>query len=354
MIVVRPVRSHDIESILKLAEAAEPGMTSLPMDRDYLSRRIQQSIYSMQHFVDIPRGESYLFAMENTQTGEVVGVSGIVSKVGGFDPFYAYRIETKLHESMMLGVRKEVQVLHLYTEHNGPSEIGTLFLHPAHRRSGNGRLLSLSRFLYLAENPIRFEPMIIAEMRGVITDTGVCHFWEAIGRHFFDRDFRTADHLSIINKKFIAELMPTHPIYIPLLPDSTRTVIGKVHPNTEPALALLKSEGFSYTHMIDIFDGGPIYSCGLHQIRTVRDSRRLPVVDVVAEPMPPGETLLGLLCSSGGGHEFRATKAQVDVHVEGGIRIDQLTASALGVKPGDKVRVVPLFPPQNGTAEKPK
>jgi arginine/ornithine N-succinyltransferase beta subunit len=37
------------------------------------------------------------------------------------------------------------------------------------------------------------------------------------GRHFFGIDFGEADRLSVVNKKFIADLMPDHPIYIPLL-----------------------------------------------------------------------------------------------------------------------------------------
>ena len=38
--------------------------------------------------VDNPKGESYLFVMENNN--ELVGICGIISKVGGFEPFYTY------------------------------------------------------------------------------------------------------------------------------------------------------------------------------------------------------------------------------------------------------------------------
>ena len=42
-----------------------------------------------------PGGESYLFVMEDSESKKVIGACGIVSKVGGFQPFYGYRIETR-------------------------------------------------------------------------------------------------------------------------------------------------------------------------------------------------------------------------------------------------------------------
>src|SRR6202012_5011720 len=117
-----------------------------------------------------------------------------------------------------------------------------LFLAPAYRKDGNGRLLSMSRFLFMAEHPDYVDPTIIAEMRGVVDDQGHSPFWEAVGRHFFDIDFPTADYLSMVNKRFIADLMPKHPIYITLLPREAQAVIGKVHDQTEPAMAMLQQE----------------------------------------------------------------------------------------------------------------
>src|SRR5262249_22653987 len=158
--------------------------------------------------------------------------------------FYAYRIEKAVHESDVLKVRKEVPFLKLVTEHNGPCEIGSLFLAPSYRRDGNGRFLSLVRFLFMAEQPKRFDPVVIAELRGVIDDLGHSAFWDALGRHFFEVEYPTADYLSMVNKKFIADLMPSHPIYIPLLPKEAQAVIGQVHEQTRPALKILEDEGF--------------------------------------------------------------------------------------------------------------
>ena len=104
-----------------------------------------------------------------------------------------------------------------------------MFLHPDYRGGGNGRLLQFVRFLFIADRPEVFESTVVSEIRGVIDEQDRSPFWNALGQHFFGIDFADADRLSVINKKFIAELMPKHPIYIPLLPKDAQDVIGKPH-----------------------------------------------------------------------------------------------------------------------------
>ena len=156
--------------------------------------------------------------MQEVDGGKVIGASGIVSKVGGFEPFYAYRLETHVIDSKLLGVHKGIKSLHLVREHDGPAEVGSLFLSPDYRKKDFGRFLQLVRFLFVAEHPEAFEPTIVSELRGVIDDDGHSPFWDAVGKHFFEIDFPRADYLSVVNKKFIADLMPTYPIYVSLLP----------------------------------------------------------------------------------------------------------------------------------------
>ncbi|EJM03048.1 arginine/ornithine N-succinyltransferase beta subunit [Pseudomonas sp. GM102] len=89
-------------------------------------------------------------------------------------------------------------------------------------------------------------------------------------------DFADADYLSGQgNKTFIAELMPKFPLPTCLLPEAARAAIGRVHPNTEPTLGMLKAEGFGFKEYIDIFDGGPLIECATDEIRAVRDSQVL-------------------------------------------------------------------------------
>lgn len=338
MLLIRPVTMDDVPRLLELTQLASFGLTTLPRDRALLERRVRDSQRGFDKVEDEPpRGEAYLFVMEDTNTGEAVGTSGVVSKVGGFEPFYAYRLETAVHESQMLNVRNEVQTLHLVTDHDGPCEIGSLFLHPDYRHSGNGRAISLVRFLFMADRPNLFDPMVIAEMRGVIDERGHSPFWDALGKHFFNLELPTADYLSIVDKRFIGDLMPTYPIYVPLLPPEAQAVIGKVHDETAPALRILESEGFTFSGMVDIFEAGPIVRCPRDQIRALRSSR-LAIVGEILDTVNDGPEYL----ISNARRAFRACQAKAHWSTTHGLEIDRATAAALEIEPGDTVRHVTL------------
>lgn len=343
MVVVRQVQVGDLDDLLQLAEMTGFGLTTLPRDRKLLERRIRMAKLAFERSPDDPpRGEAFLFVMEDTDSGKVIGTSGMVSKVGGFEPFYAYRIDTVVHSSAQLRVHKEIRVLNLVTEHNGPCEIGSLFLSPDHRRHGSGRLLSLARFLFMAEYPQYFDPTVIAEMRGVIDERGQSDFWDALGRHFFDVDFPTADYLSMVDKQFIADLMPRHPIYIPLLPEAAQGVIGEVHEQTRPARRVLESEGFEFSGMVDIFEAGPILRCSLGKIRAVRQSVAGKVTDIVAGEIASDDYAIS---QSAGG--FRACLGRVTYNTDdngkaANLAIERKAADLLGVSKGDAVRFVKL------------
>jgi arginine N-succinyltransferase len=340
MVVIRPIAPNDLDALLELTTLTGFGLTTLPQDRDFLWKRIRNSLRSFEDMADEPAGESYLFVLEDLANHRLVGTCAIVSKVGGFEPFYAYRIETLVHESTFLGVRKEITVLHLVSEHNGPCEIGSLFLVPEMRGRGDyGRLLSLSRFLFMAEHPRCFNPTVIAELRGVIDDSGRSPFWDALGKHFFEIDYPTADYLSILNKRFIADLMPKYPIYVPLLPEEARKVVGQVHEQTLPALKLLQSEGFRSENMVDIFDAGPVVVCPLQDVRTIRESRKATLSETPAQHVDSRPYVIGNTQRA-----YRACVGPVETVGEGEVRLTRECAEALHVNAGDSVRFSPLRP----------
>ena len=340
MLVIRPVRGDDIDQLLELTKLATFGLTTLPNDRKLLEQRVHDVLRGFEKVEgEEPRGESYLFVMDDTDTGKVIGTTGVVSKVGGFLPFYAYRIETTVHESKMLNVRKEIPTLHLVMEHNGPCEIGSLFLHPDYRKGGNGRTLSLVRFLFIVEHTDFFDPEVIAEMRGVIDERGRSAFWDAIGKHFFDLEFPKADYLSIVNKEFIGDLMPRHSIYIPLLPREAQEVIGKVHEFTQPALKILQGEGFRFHNMVDIFEAGPVVSCPRDEIRTVRESIKAPIVQITNDPIESPRYIV-----SNARREFRACQCNLAFDGHGGVILTSPVAEALNLDVGDNVRCATLRP----------
>ncbi len=339
MIVIRPAATSDIDAIVDLARRAGVGLTNLPKDTALLTKRINHSVASFKSIPEHPGGETYLFVMEDLHARKIVGTSGLFGKVGGFQPFYEYKIDTTIFESKAINVRKEIPILSLHQTHDGPAEVGSLFLHPDARGHGNGRFLQLCRFLFMAEFAQAFESTVISEFRGVLDEHGHSPFWNALGFHFFGIGFAEADRLSVINKKFIADLMPKHPIYIPLLPLPAREVIAKSHPESERAVKNLEAEGFRFAGMVDIFDAGPVYSCPRDEIRTVKLSRRATIASVSEHPI---DSPCYMICTTT--PDFRATRTTLTQSQER-LTIPSSTARALNLRTGDPVRFVEFDAP---------
>jgi len=339
MMVVRQSEPGDLESLMALAALAGPGLTTLPRSEDVLSEHLSDSQRAFKKTVTRPRGERYLLVMEDLMSGDIVGCAGLVGCVGGFDPHYSYALRTVVKQSEGVGVVKEIRTLNLVEDHKGPSEIGTLFVHPGHRGGGNGRLLSLSRFALMAACPQRFTTDVIAEMRGNVDPEKGSPFWQAVGQHFFEMDFVDADQRSAANKQFIADLMPVHPLYIPMLPQEAQAAVGAVHPEAQPALKLLQDEGFVFGHEVDIFDAGPLYRASIQEIRTVAQSQVRPLSSVVSSE-PDGPQYLvsrDTVC-------MRACLGGVHLNDDHSVTLSRACALALQLRIGDPVRFVSARP----------
>ncbi|MBX9745883.1 MAG: arginine N-succinyltransferase, partial [Hyphomonadaceae bacterium] len=216
----------------------------------------------------------------------------------------------------------------------GCSEVGSLFVRPEHRVPGVGRALAQCRYLLIAAAPQRFREQVVSELRGVVSPDGVSPFWEAVGRHFFRMDFAEADKLSATtDNQFILDLMPQHPIYIDLLPPEARAVIGKCHKDGEGARSLLAWEGFTFSNVVDIFDGGPLVSASRDHIRTKREAR---LVRVTADDNP-GEVKRALMAVPRL-PDYRCVQARVAADVNG-VRTSSATLRALGLASGDEALV---------------
>lgn len=336
MIIVRPIKKSDLEALHQIAVDSGHGFTSLPVNEQLLQQRINHAETSFAKEVKQAGNEGYLFVMEDTKTGKVVGTSGIEAAVGLDDAFYHYHLGKVVHSSRELNIYNTVETLSLCNDYTGASEICTLFLSDSHRKNNNGRFLSRFRFLFIAEHLERFSDTIIAEMRGVSDDDGSSPFWNWLEEHFFSMDFPTADYLTGIGKKvFIAELMPKYPIYVNLLSKEAQEVIDKVHPKTVPALRLLEAEGFARRGYVDIFDGGPTVESHVNNIRTVSHSQRCQVI--IGEVQSTDNYII---CNSKV-QGFRATQAPLSLRETAEqVVISQEVADALMVQEGDWVRLV--------------
>jgi arginine N-succinyltransferase len=335
----RPVRASDGDALTELVGSIADGLTTLPNDPHYLKHRIERSEMAFDHRVKKPGGEAYLFVLENVRDGRLIGTSGLVSRVGGFDPFYTYTRKRELTTYPKLGIEVELETLHLTRNHKGPTEISSLFLHPEKRSGGLGRLLSLARFAFIKAFPDRFAQRIIAELRGYIDTQGTSPFWEAVGQKFFQKDYYTADILSGVGEKdFIEALMPAHPIYITLLPASARSVIGKVHPDTEAALRLLLAEGFSQTDEVDIFDAGPLLSAHREELKSWQAlSTRIAKVGTGTTGPSSKKVIV-----ANGSLDFRAALLLLDTEDADTVELSRETLELLQLEAGDPVQVLPL------------
>lgn len=338
MLVVRPISMSDYRSLYRCAVESGHGFTSLPVNEELLKNRIYHSEASFAKTdINEPNDEGYLLVGVDSQTDQVVGTTAIEASVGWDRPFYSYYLSKHIHASQRLGVRKTVQLLTLDNSYTGSTELCTLFLLPEHRQGTNGRLMSKSRFMLLAEHPARFSTRVIAEMRGVSDAEGNSPFWQWLQKHFFDIDFTLADYLSGIGRKgFIADLMPKMPIYVNLLSEEAQAVIGQVHENTKPALRLLEKEGFACRGYVDIFDGGPMVECDLSHIHSVQHSVRAEVK--IGKP----QTRENILISNTSFDQFRATMINGDYDKQSAtVTISLPVAEALLLEHGDQARLLP-------------
>jgi arginine N-succinyltransferase len=201
---------------------------------------------------------------------------------------------------------------------------------------GLGMLLARCRYLFIKTHRERFGDTMLAELRGVIDEDGHSPFWDAIGGRFFDMSFPEADEFNAVHgTQFIADLFPKSPIYIALLPEDARAVLGQPHPSGRGALKMLQAEGFVWDSYVDIFDGGPTVTAPTDQIRAVRDSKVRRLVDRDPED---GSTCL---LSAGRLGAFRACYGKVEELSDTEVAIDAQARALLETKPGDFILTAP-------------
>lgn len=331
MLVVRPAGPADYDALMTLAVLSGRGFTSLPEDEPTLRGRLETSAASFAG-QGSPLEAWYSLMLEDSDTGEVVGVAGVKAGVGLKRPFFSFRVMNLAQSSPTLDVRFDHQALVLVNECAGWSEVGSLFLRPERRKGGAGRLLAQSRYMLIGAEPERFAEMVLAELRGFFDEDGTCPFWEHVTSKFLPMPFDQADLMSAsTNGQFILDLAPRHPIYTGLLPEPARAAIGRVHREGEPARAMLEREGFRFQGLVDLFDAGPTMVCPRDDIRTVKDARRAAVV-IGAPEGPPA------LVSTDAVADFRAIHAPIMLDGETAVLSSQ-AADLLRVAAGDRVRV---------------
>ncbi|WND01464.1 arginine N-succinyltransferase [Temperatibacter marinus] len=338
MIVVRPVEDRDLEGLLALAASTGTGLTTLPHDADALKYKIEQSNLAFDSMTPLDGKHAYLFVLEDCENGVIAGTSAIVAGVGLDRPFYSYRLLHLTQVSTEPQMRTDMELLQLSNDYVGATEVATLFLSEAYRRDQLGKLLSKARYLFMAAHLDRFSDKVISEIRGWVDEKGNSPFWEAIGRHFFGMDFKTADEINGMgNSQFIADLMPKFPIYTALLSREARDVIGTPHESATPAIRLLEKEGFRFSGAVDIFDAGPALEAHKRGIYTVRKSERRSFAGAIEGSVSKADHLV----SNESLKDFRVVLSNV-ADTDSGLWLPEESAVALRIKRDDVAFVAPL------------
>lgn len=337
MIIIRPITKKDQDIFVEFSFNSTLGIRNLPRDKIRLEEKIKSSQQAFNQNVKHPHKEEYLFVLEDLSTGRIGGTCGIFASI---DPqaTYNYRIE-KLHiPATHPSAIKEIEILRLAPPMKNVSEICSLYLQPTFRHSGQGRLLSLSRFLFIASHRERFHKKIIAELRGSIDQRQISPFWEALGKHFCDLSF--VELMAQLDQKTIniQEILPRYPIYISLLSPEARESIGKTHETSRPALEMLQREGFVFTNQIDALEGGPSIIAPVSKIRSIKNSRLIKISTTKDTLLEDNEFILANTSL-----DFRACYGTIEFtknKIQG--LINQDVAEALKVKNGDMIRYVTL------------
>lgn len=276
MFLIREVEARDLEDLYRLASMA--GFINLPRDKSLLTKKITKSVNSFRGKIPNVRDSEYMFVLEDRERGRVIGTSMMIAQHGTPDePHTFFQVVTKKKISKSLHIGFLHQVLRIGFDFDGPTEIGALVLDPEYRNRPEklGKILSFSRFMYMAARRPLFRDEVLCELMPPFNERGDSPIWEEVGRRFTNLSYDEADRLSRKNKEFITSLFPEGDIYTCMLSSEARQAVGEVNPDTQPVKRMLEKIGFHYRNMIDPFDGGPHYLAKTGSIDPVKRTKRV-------------------------------------------------------------------------------
>ncbi|MEZ5655563.1 MAG: arginine N-succinyltransferase [Sphingobium sp.] len=332
-LLFRPVRADDVDALYAMAKSTGGGFTNLAPDRDTLEAKVTRALAAFDRAEDAHENDQYVFMLEDVSAGRCIGTCQIFAKIGAVWPFYSFRVGALTQYSKELERTFRAEMLTLSTDLDGATEVGGLFLLPTERSSGAGALLARARYLFIKMHRARFADRTIAELRGVQDDAGSSPFWDGMTGRFFGMSFREADEFNAIHgNQFIADLIPKHPIYTAMIPDSARAAIGMPHTSGRAAMRMLEKEGFVFDNYIDVFDGGPAMIAPTDKIATVAQAR----ADRIAAFGDRDDAGVHIV-AHGRLNGFRACYGAVEQGDGEGVVLDPAAGKLLGVAEGDAI-----------------
>jgi arginine N-succinyltransferase len=342
--IIRDACIKDINDIYFLSKFL--NTVNLPAHKNELEQVILNSekSFSLQEKESIKR--AFLFALSDPND-RVIGTSQIFAKHGTLQsPHLYFQVDLNERYSKTLKKYFRHRTLRLYQSFDGPTEIGSLVLHKNYRSTPQklGRNLSYVRFLFMAMRKDFFSHRILAELLPPLGPNFESALWEGVGRKFTGLDYYEADMLSRKNKEFITTLFPTQEIYVSLLPNNAQEVIGQVGRHSKGAGHLLSKIGFSYSHRVDPFDGGPYFEADQDNVSLIKATihgRAKIITDFFEKQVSIG--LCGrYLPKMPSGSRFRAIVSPYCNVKDHQIGLPSFTLSSLQINEDEEVSVIDL------------
>jgi arginine N-succinyltransferase len=336
MFVIRQATMDDHATLMRLARMRH--FTGAPADGDEIARRIGVSSESFAGRVADEDDRRFIFVLEDTETGGVVGMSAIRSCVAGPGrPLSFLRIRKREHYSDDLQAGHVHLTLQVAEDETKMSEMSDLVLAPPYRghREKLGSFLSLACFHFIGLHRDWFADQVVVTLAPPRATNTRDSLWEQFGRRFINLRYAEAERFSRRSRRFIKALFPADEIYVSLLAPEARNLIGRVGPEEEPALVILRKLGFARSGRVDPLHGGPILQARLDEIPLVGRTRTATLGD------PARDHPLRGFVSIGGGGRFRAVRARY-AEASDCISIPGDAAGLLGAHVSDTVGVTAL------------
>ncbi len=361
MFVIRASKVDDVATLLKLAKMVY--FINLPPDREIVTEKV---LHSRRAFRSAAAGETtnatgarpapgtglsaalhrsslFMFTLEDTATGSVLGSSQLVSQMGGPGaPNVSFKVKRKSFFSTDMRTGATHTVLQLHLDESSPTELGGLIVQPSYRHHPEklGKFLSLVRFHFVGLHRALFADRMLAEMMADISPDGRSAMWEALGRRFINLSYDEADRFNQRSKEFMLSLLPREEIYLSLLPPEARSVVGQVGPETVPARRMLEKLGFECKDLVDPFDGGPHMEVKTDDVWLVQDSFTGQFAGSMKASEKTGRGIVSVLPSDGG---FKAVQTDMCIDSKGRVKLPKDAIRELDPDEGATVGVT-LYP----------
>lgn len=337
MLIVRPARLSDLDTLHAIArEVGAPGLT-VPTERGAIESLIADSSEALAGDIEFPSEERYLLVATDPQHDTPLGLIALRAAAGHPGADYSYRNDTIIHASPELGVNHRIYALTLSHDLSGFTQLTPALARHAAQSPGIIETLTRAALLFIADHPQRFADDLIAPLPGVLDADGQSPFWDAVGSKFFGVPFAQADQLALgRDRTFLAELMPHHPIYVPLLPEAAQHALGQTRDEFMSTYSLLLDEGFEAERYVDIFDGGPTFYANRNLVHSVREAQLLPLTLQTAVEHKAARCLISNLETG----DFRAVSTTAVRRPDGHLGVSADAARQLDLNDHDEVRCV--------------